>query len=71
MLELRDAFRKLQDMKSMHKMQLHFYITVKTAKTKIRKTVPLTLTSKRANCQHLGINLVKKVNNLYAEDESN
>ena len=44
---------------------------MKTAKTKIKKTVPLTLTSKRANCQHLGINLVKKVDNLYAEDESN
>ena len=57
----------LQDTKSIHRYQLHFYIlTMKNQKEKIKESIPLTITTKRI--KYLGINLPKETKELYTEN---
>ena len=57
----------LQDTKLIPRNQLHFYIlNNKVAEREIKKTVPFTTAPKRI--KYLGINLIKKVKDLYSEN---
>ena len=64
--ELKKKKVKLQKIKLAYRNLLHFYMLVtKLWQREIKKTIPLTIASKRI--KYIGINLTKKVKNLYSE----
>ena len=58
---------KLQDTKSIHRNHLQFYIlTIKNKKEKFKESISFTIATKRI--KYLGINLPKKMKELYTEN---
>ena len=58
---------KLQDIKSIHRNHLQFYIlTIKNKKEKFKESISFTIATKRI--KYLGINLPKKMKELYTEN---
>ena len=49
---------KLQDTKSIHRNNLHFYILTMKSETEIKELIPFTIATKRI--KYLGINLPKE-----------
>ena len=67
LLELIHEFSKLQDIKSMHRNQLHFYTPImKQQKEKSRNQSHLQFAPKPI--KYLGINQTKEVENLYSKN---
>ena len=59
LLELISELAKLQDIKSIHRNCLHFYIlTMKKSEKEIKVSIPFTIATKRI--KYLGINLPKE-----------
>ena len=58
---------KLQNTKSIHRNHLQFYIlTIKNKKEKFKESISFTIATKRI--KYLGINLPKKMKELYTEN---
>lgn len=66
-VKLINEFSKLQDTKSTHKNQLHFYWLILTVKNMERRTIPFITASKII--KHLGMNLTKEAKDLYTEND--
>ena len=62
-LELINEFSKVAQYKINIQNQLCFYTLTTTVKRETKKTIPFTITSK--TIKYLGINLIKKVKDLY------
>ena len=58
---------KLQDIQSIHRNNLHFYIlTIKKSERAIKESIPFTIATKRT--KYLGINLPKERKELYTKN---
>ena len=57
---------KLQNIKSKHKNQSHFYTQTNIQQKEIKNTIPFTVTSKAI--KYSGINLIKELKDLYIEN---
>ena len=57
---------RLQDIKSIHRKHLHFYILTEKPEREINKSIPFTIAMKRI--KFLGINLPKETKDLYIEN---
>ena len=65
LLELISEFCKVAGYKLIYRSLLHFYTLTTKIKSKIKETIPFTITSKRI--KYLGTNLPKEAKNLYSE----
>ena len=57
---------KLQDIKSIHRNHLYFYILTMKNQKEIKRSIPFTTATKII--KHLGINLPKETKELYTEN---
>ena len=56
----------LQDIKSIHRNHLHFYILTMKNQKEIKESIPFIIATKRI--KYLGINLPKETKELYTEN---
>ena len=57
---------KLQDIKSIHRNHLHFYILTMKNQKEIKESIPFTIAAKII--KYLGVNLPKEMKELYTEN---
>ena len=61
LLKLITELAKLQDIKSIHRNHLHFYILTMKNQKEVKDSIPLTIATERV--KYLGINLPKETKN--------